>query len=173
MVDLGREPVGWPDVVATRLQTLQVVNGAVAFIDGAVREPGFLKLAVHIAGEHRPAVGLGLSPVFEDAEPGMGLGVAVEIEAVAVEAPGELGVAFKSRWTGYAGEFQACPGQCGIRLPEAFIATKVGQPGIHTHASACGDDEGISRFDQLGGMGNRSGVRKRFERHGACAVQKR
>ena len=57
----------------------------------------------------------------------MGCGLAVEIEAMPVEAPGEARVAVKGGRVGNAGEVDTGPAECRIDRPESPGAAKVGE----------------------------------------------
>lgn len=165
VVDFRMEVINRPDVVAAGLQALKMVNGAVAFVDGAIGEPCSLELAVHIAGEDRPPIGFGLTQGLEDVEPRMGLGVSVKLQAVAIKAPGQFWVVLESRRVGNAGEFQSGLGQRGICLPETFVATEVRQAGVHAHARTDGDDDRIGRVDQFSRMRDVGGIWQVGKRH--------
>lgn len=43
-----------------------------------------------------PAIGFGPSQGLQDVESGMGLGITVQLQSVAIEAPGQFGVVFES-----------------------------------------------------------------------------
>ena len=98
-----------------------------AFVDGVRVEAGFLKLAIHVAGEPRVPVVHGLTPVLEDLEPDMGLGLAVEVEPVPIKAPGRCRMGAEGRRAGDAVEVHLLPAQSRIGLPEARLAPKARQ----------------------------------------------
>ena len=49
--------IGRPDFVGTSFQALQVMDGAMAFVDTLFVKPRSLKLAIHIAGEYEISIG--------------------------------------------------------------------------------------------------------------------
>ena len=59
---LGLDGCCFPDRVVAQPEALQMVQGPVAFVDVVRVEAGFLKLAIHVAGEHRVPVVHGFAP---------------------------------------------------------------------------------------------------------------
>lgn len=62
-------------------------DGAVDFVDAVWGEASFLKLAIHVAGAYEDAVFFRGADLAQDGVAGVRHGVAVEQDAVAVEAP--------------------------------------------------------------------------------------
>ena len=77
---------------------------------------------------------------------------AVQVGAVAVEAPAEGRVVGKVFRIGAVDKGQPQAGIGRIGLPEAVVAAEVGQPGIDPHAGPGGDDEGLCFSDNSGGF---------------------
>lgn len=61
-VDFELESIGGPDGRGAGVQALQVVNGAVALVNDIWVKTGFQELAVDVAGKHRIAQRLFVSP---------------------------------------------------------------------------------------------------------------
>jgi len=71
---------------------------------------------------------------------------------VAVEAPGKCGVPFEPPGVGHLDEGNPEPGHGGVGLPEPFVAPKVGQPRIDTHAGPRRDQQRIGIPEDAGGL---------------------
>mmetsp|Transcript_22395 Transcript_22395/g.88656 ORF Transcript_22395/g.88656 Transcript_22395/m.88656 type:complete len:344 (+) Transcript_22395:1797-2828(+) len=149
-IDLGLQGLGRPRRLAAAFQALQPVQRAVAFMQRQVLEPGALELPVDIAGEHRAAVQLPVRPLPQQRKAGMRHGAPVQRQPVAVEAPGEFGVALEGERRGHLGKVQPRPPQGRVGAPEALAAAEVRQAGVHTQAGAGGDHEGIGLGDEFG-----------------------
>lgn len=89
-------------------------------------------------------------------------GVAVQRQAVAVEAPGAAWVFMKSFRRGDVHEGGACGGEPRIGLPEASLAAEVRQAGIDAHSRAGGHDQRVGAGDQGGGPLDGRAVGKRL-----------
>ena len=83
----GYETIGTPNIANTVFKALKMVDGAVALVNLVSIEPGLLELAIHTAREN-PGCSLGVGPLLEDAKPRMGDDLAVQVEPMAIEAPG-------------------------------------------------------------------------------------
>ncbi len=94
---------------------------------------GLLKLAIHVGGNHKMRSSLLLYPTLDETKAVMGNGIAVQIGAVAVEAPAKGRIALKMLRVGtlHKREPQACIGW--VSLPEPLITAKIGQPRIYSH----------------------------------------
>ena len=79
-------------------QTLQVMDRTVAFDDLLFRKPRPLELSIHVAGIDEATQRHGLEPVFQQAETGVRHGGPIEIQAMPVEAPGQLRITAKNSW---------------------------------------------------------------------------
>ena len=77
---------------------------------------------------------------------------------MAVKAPGQRRVGVKGGGRRHAGEFHARPRERRIRLPEALVAAKIGQSGVHPHAGAGGHDQQIGLGDEGGGVFKRDRI---------------
>ena len=133
-VDLHLAPVRLEDRDAAPGRALQVVDRAVDLVHPVGIEPGAQELAVDVGRvderPERPPPG----PPAQDAEPRMGLRLAIEVQAVAVEPPGKVGVVAEPAGVGQGGETQAESGVGGIGAPEPFAAPEVGQAAVDPHA---------------------------------------
>src|SRR6185369_9313418 len=89
-----------------------------------------------------------LDPALNDMEAFVGDGSAVEVGAVTVEAPAKGRVAAKVGRVGRLDKGEPQAGVGGIGLPEALVAAKIRQAGVHPHAGAGGDDKGLGLSDR-------------------------
>ena len=110
------------------------MNGTMAFMDVRVLHSRLLEMPVNIAGVDIQAMGLGVSPTSEYVKTGMWQGIAVQPQSMAIEAPGELRVAAKSRRVGDFIKGYGLLAQGRIGFPETFTAAKIRQTRIYTHA---------------------------------------
>ncbi len=136
-----------PDFVATGLQTLQVMNGAVDFKDFLFSKTGFLKLAIDIGGDDKGGMMKVFDPVAEDGEAGIGDGITIKVGAVAVKAPSKGGIALKVGGVGGFDKGKAELTIGRISVPETFIAAEIRETGIDPHPGAGGDDQRFSGAD--------------------------
>lgn len=90
-VDFGLESIGGPDGRGTGVQALQVVNRAVALVNDARVKPGFLKLAVDVAGKHRMTQRHVLPPALEHLKACVRLRLAVVFESMAIKTHARCG----------------------------------------------------------------------------------
>ncbi|CAN6484124.1 unnamed protein product [Victoria cruziana] len=176
-IDHGHERLGAPDdrlAALLCLGALQVVDGAVTFVERAAGKACALELPVHIAGEHTHAQTHARAPAAQDLEAGVGHGASVELEAVAIEAPGQGRVAREGARAGHGGEFQPGLCECGVGAPETGVAAKVRQARVHAHAGASRDDQGIGFGDEVGsrvaGGAQFGGAELVHERHGGVGA---
>ena len=93
--------------MAARGQALQIVNRAVAFLDGSLVKSGFLKLSIDIACENRIPVQHGITPALQNLKPIMRLGCPVQIQAMPVKAPCAHRLRAKGLWTALTGILKA------------------------------------------------------------------
>ncbi len=138
-----------PNRPSTGPRTLHPVNRAVAFENSVGIEARLLKLTGDVAREDENAAWQTVAPAFENFKTGMGHGVAIEMQPMAEEAPrlGRIGVELMR-----IRHFVKLPtAKRWVRFPEAFVAAKIGKPGIDAHARAGADEEGVSGRD--GGCG--------------------
>lgn len=80
-------------------------------------------------------------------------GGAVQVEPVAIEAPGGGGTFLKGIWRGDAYKRQLLLAQRGVGAPEAFVTPEVRQAGVDAHARARRDDQGLGVLHQVRGLG--------------------
>lgn len=124
-----------------------------AFIHAGRGKTCLLKVPVHIAGEDEAALRHALRPGMEQAEARVRRGGAVQVEPVAVEAPGGGRALLKGVRRGDALERQPLPAQRGVGAPEAAVAPEVGQAGVDAHARARRDDQRLGVLEQVRGAG--------------------
>ena len=148
-IDHRMPTIGWPDLVGASFQTLQVMNGAVAFVDALRVKPGFLELAIHIAGEHKTALGQSLSNPPQYLKTRVRNGGAVEVQAMPVEAPGQTRLGFECRRAGDMFERNPRPAQCRISAPESLRTTKIRQTGIDAHAGTRSNQQSVGLVDEF------------------------
>lgn len=151
VIGFRRKTRGRPDSLATRGGALQVVDGAMAFVDRRFRKPGALELAIDIAGEYGKSLGFGLTPTPEQGKAGMRDGGAVQIQPMPVETPGTPDMAAKAVRVGNVLEIDTSRRQRRVSAPKSFTAPKVRLSRIHTHAGAGRDDQGVGLGNQFGG----------------------
>ena len=151
-VHVGHHVGGRPDRVAAGLGALQIVNGAVAFLHQAGRETGLLKLPVHVAGEHPATARLGAGPALQQHKALVRRGVAVQLQAVPVKAPGQARVALEIFSAGRIGKAHAGMAQRRVGAPESRVAAEIRQAGIHPHARAGAHDQRIGLANQVGSL---------------------
>ena len=168
LVHVRLEIICGPDGRSAALEALQVVDGAMAFVDGRWIEPGFLELPVHVAGEDAAAVVHAGPPAAQDLEARMRLRRAVQLQAMAVEAPGPRRMVVEGVRAGDAGEVDPLPGQCRVGVPEPGGAPEVRQARIHAHACARCNDQRIGLQQQLGGVAQ--GIRVQGKGRAGVAV---
>ena len=130
------------------------MNGAVAFLHHAGLEARLLELPVHIAGEHPGAPRHGLGPAAQQRKALVRHRVAVQLQAVAVKAPGQARAAPEVLAARCLGKTHVRLRQHRVGLPETGIAAKVRQARIHPHARTGAHDQGIRLADQVGGSGD-------------------
>nr|WP_250477300.1 hypothetical protein [Caballeronia sp. INML1] len=82
IIDDGRYVVRGPGLLRTLVDTLQPVDGPVAFRDPLIRETGFLKLPVNVARENERALALRRSPFTQDVEATVWVSLAIQIESM-------------------------------------------------------------------------------------------
>lgn len=116
------------------------------------RRAGALELAIDVAGEDAVTLGHALAPAFEDREAGVRFGVPVQLQAMAVETPGQRRIGVEGVRRGDLGERHARAGEGGVGLPESLVAAKIGQARVDAHAGAGGDEQQVGIGDQGGGL---------------------
>ncbi len=121
-------------------------------VDGVRVEPGFLKLAIDIAGVDRISPVHGLAPALQDVKPSMGLCRTIQIEPVAIEAPGPDWMGPEGLRTGDSVEVDPLPPKRRVCLPAALFTPKVWQTGVDTDASAGRNYQRIGLGDKLGSL---------------------
>jgi hypothetical protein len=100
LIHLGFETLGRPDIVATSVLALQVMDRAV-HLDQRLRvEARFLELSVDVGREHEQTAVQRGADLLQHGKARMRNGAPVEREAVAVEAPGKRRITRKGRGTG-------------------------------------------------------------------------
>src|SRR5690606_22113665 len=102
------------------------MNGAVAFNEAIRIETGALELAIDIAGKHKTAVWHGAGPLLQCRKTGVRHGVAVQLQAVTINSPGQLRIVSEGLRVGNLSKVQPRPAQGRVGLPHAFIATEIG-----------------------------------------------
>ena len=81
-----------------------MMQGSVALVDSLRIKTRLLELAIDIACENPALNGLGLHPTVQDLKTGMRIGLAIKIQPVAVETPGQCGVGLKGPGAGDLGK---------------------------------------------------------------------
>lgn len=126
-VHLRPEIISSPYFSAARLQALKPMNRTMAFDQQGIIEPGFLKMAIHIAGEHGSAQ-QGLShPSFENLKPAMRHRLAVHGQPMPIKPPGKPWIPVKRFRRGNIRETDILPAQGGIGVPETILTPEIGQ----------------------------------------------
>ena len=88
---------------------------------------GFLKLAVHIAGNDKSPRRHALGNVFEYSKAGMRIDFSVQCKTMAVEAPSLPRAFLEGAGIGNRGKINSGIRQRRIGFPESFVATEIGQ----------------------------------------------
>jgi len=127
------------------IEALHRPDGAMAFHDPGWVEPSLLELAVHVGCEHEPALIHPLGPASQHGKPGVGSGLAIEVEPVAVEAPCQRGIFIKPARIGDGGEFQAERLVAWVGTPEPLSSPEVRQSRIDPHAGPRANQQGVGR----------------------------
>jgi hypothetical protein len=115
-------------------------------------------------------------PPEQQAEAGVRDRVAVELQAVAVEAPAERRIVAEVGRVGGVLEAQAQVLVHRVRAPEPRGAAEVGQPGVDPHAGAGGHQQGPRPLQRRGGLLRGDGVvhalppAARARRYGAAQI---
>ena len=127
-----------------------------------VGEAGLLELPVDVRREDEGAVRLLRRPPQKRGEALVRNGAPVEVQAVAVEAPGERGVVEEPLGVRELLEAQAQLAERGVGVPEPLRAAEVGEPRVDSHPGAGRDHERLGLVDGAGGEGEgRSRGRRR------------
>jgi hypothetical protein len=120
---------------------------AVAFDDPVTIEPGALELAVHVRCEdERPERWPSRQPQ-ESKKPGVRAGRSIEVQAVSVEAPGQVWIVVEPTRIGQVDERQTELAIGRVGVLKSVIAAKVGQPRVDPHPRPGGDEEQVRRGD--------------------------
>lgn len=122
-------------------RALEVVDGTMNFQDMIIIESSLLKLAVHIRRNNEIIQVPGGDPIPKNGEALMGSGVAIEVGAVPVKAPAEMGIGLEVFRVCRLNEAQSQALIPGVGIPEPLITAKVGQPRVNPHASPGRDDQ--------------------------------
>eukprot|EP00754_Rhynchopus_humris_P022737 Rhum_TRINITY_DN14803_c0_g2::Rhum_TRINITY_DN14803_c0_g2_i1::g.119649::m.119649 len=140
-------------------QPLQVVDGAVALHHRVLREARLLKVPVDVRREDERILPRQGAPLFENGEPRVRHGRAVQLQAVAVEAPGKGRVGVEPRRVGHRGEANTEVPQGRVVLPQPLVASKVRQAGVDAHPGTGGDDDHVGPADSVRGLSELGGQR--------------
>jgi len=137
------------DVISTGLAALQMMDGTVALHDAPAIESGAVEVAVDIAGEHHTTVREALAYPAENLESLVGLGLAVEFQAMSVESPGQTRVGVEGAGIGDLGEVDDTFSEGRVGAPEALSSAEIGEAGVDAHAGTGTNDEAIRGTDGL------------------------
>lgn len=88
-------------------------------------------------------------PFTEDLKTRVRLRGAIEVQPMAVEAPGQRRIVLEPVRIGEGLKSQTQPGVRRIRLPESLGAPEVRQAGVHAHAGAGPDEQCIGRGNRI------------------------
>jgi hypothetical protein len=146
----GKKGVRGPDTVRAGVQALKVMDRAMAFVH--IAETGRLELAVDIAGEDTDAVRHPFAPAPQDGEARVRNRGAVQGQAVPVKSPRACRRRAERGRVGDGLEWRAGLAQRRVGMPEAFVAAKIRQARIDSHAGPGGDHQGVGIGDQEGGL---------------------
>lgn len=116
--------------------------------DLVLEKSSFLELPIDIAGEHERTERSALTPPAEDLETAVRDRGPVEVHAVAEEAPRQRRISSEPVRSRHFGE--RTPAERRVRLPKPFRPAEVGQTGIHPHARAGPDQQGVGSSDGVG-----------------------
>src|SRR5210317_202559 len=141
-----------PDIIAAGCEALQVVDRAMHFENLIFTIAGFLKLAIDIGGDNETVLTVLRSPVLQHLKTMVRLCFTIEVSPMTVETPTESRIPFKVARICRVDEADAEMRVHRIGVPEALVATEVGQAGINPHPCARGHDHGFGRFNGLGGF---------------------
>lgn len=147
---------GWVDikVVLIRPDGVAAAGAALEVVDGAVHLPYVvgvkacgLKVAIDVGGYNEMLQVEAFDPIFEDGKALVWRGIAVQVGAVAVKAPCKMGITLKMGGIRGLDKAEAETGVHGIGIPEPFVASKVGEAGIHPHPCPGGYHHRIGAAD--------------------------
>jgi hypothetical protein len=126
-----------------------MVNATVYFVDSILGEAGFLKVAIDVGRHNETSHRAGITPFSQNLKSMMRLCLAVEIQSVAVESPGEGGIGGETSRVCHLDEaFPQFPIR-RIGIPEAFVPPKVRQPRVDPHPCSSGDKQSIGIPDDF------------------------
>jgi len=120
-----------------------VVDGSVVFDDPVGIEARLHEGSVDVAREDEGPVPHPRRQTLQDVVSGVRRGRPVQVEPMAVEAPGQLGVRLEPPRVRHVREREAEVPVRRIRIPEALIAPEVGKPAVDSHSGTGVDDECI------------------------------
>ncbi len=108
-----------------------------------------LKMSIDIRSEHKSPLFHLFCPPAEDLKSGMRLRLAIQVQAMSIEAPGQGRIISKPTRIGQGNEIEAEFLVRRIGLPKALIAPEVRQTRIDSHAGAGADQESLSAQDHF------------------------
>src|SRR5690606_32747590 len=136
LIHLRLESISRPDIAAAILQTLKMMDRTMAFDELICLEASFLEMAVHIGGETHIALGRVFPPPLQDVVAGMRRSTSIQIQPMAVEAPGQLRAFAKGVWRSNGIEVDAAAPQRRVAAPETLVAAEIRQTRIHAHTGS-------------------------------------
>ena len=150
-IESGRRP----DLPAAWFRALQIMNRSMAFQDVAFCKTRLLELAVDVARINECPVPHARCPTPKHRKSGVRVDFAIALQAMAIEAPGELGVRAECVWVCDGLKAALERSQCWIGAPQTFVATKIRKTGVNAHACACGNEKRVGIANPFGGACNR------------------
>src|SRR5436190_13473947 len=106
-------------------------------------EAGALEMAIDIRGVDKRAMLHPRRPSAQDRKASVRGCIPIEIEAMSIEAPGQLRGIAEPAWAGQGDEVKAELRVRRIRVPEPVIAAEIRHSGIDAHARAGADQQRV------------------------------
>jgi hypothetical protein len=120
-----------------------------AFVHTVFRESGLLELSIDIAREHECATWHTGRPFAQYRKAFVWNSLAVQLQAVSVEAPRKLRVLRKPNRVCHVLEREALMPKRGVRSPETFLTAEIRKARVDAHTGASCDEQTIC-FSQPG-----------------------
>jgi len=126
-----------------------------AFMHTMFREPGLLELSIDVTREHERAMIHSVRPFAQYRKAFVWNSLAVQLQAVSVEAPRKLRVLRKRSGVCHVLERETLTPKRGVRSPETILTAEIWKARINAHTSAGGDEQTVGfsqpkdRFLQL------------------------
>ena len=133
-----------PNFLRARPGTLQMGKAPMTLDDVLRRKSGRLKMTIDVAGENKIAIALGTCPLTQKMKPCVGLGFAVQMEAMTIKAPGAPRIFVEPTRICQIVKRQSQLFEWWIGAPKPGVSTKIRQAGIDSHSGASRNRKGVT-----------------------------